>query len=193
MRVFKNAGEENTRETIELAAARARELQIGKIVVASSTGATALRFLESWPAERLVVVRSVVGFERADSQEMPADAEKQILSSGARLVTAAHAFGGLGRAVRRKFQTYQSDEIVAATLRIFGQGVKVACEVALMACDAGMVRTDEKVVSCGGSGSGADTALVLTPANTHNFFDMKVHEIICKPGNAAAEATWNTL
>ena len=189
MRVFKNAGEENTRETIELAAARARELQIGKIVVASSTGATALRFLESWPAERLVVVRSVVGFERADSQEMPADAEKQILSSGARLVTAAHAFGGLGRAVRRKFQTYQSDEIVAATLRIFGQGVKVACEVALMACDAGMVRTDEKVVSCGGSGSGADTALVLTPANTHNFFDMKVHEIICKPGNAAAEAT----
>jgi hypothetical protein len=186
MIIFKNAGEENTRQTIDLAVARAKELQIEKVVVASSTGATALRFLESWPASRLVVVRYVFGFERADAQEMPADVEKQILSKGARIVTAAHAFGGLGRAVRRKLQTYQLDEVIASTLRIFGQGVKVACEVALMACDAGMVRTDEKIVSCGGSGRGADTALVLTPANTHSFFDMKVHEIICKPENTAA-------
>lgn len=103
------------------------------------------------------------------------------LSEGVRLVTAAHAFGALGRAVRRKYQTHQVDEIVAGALRIFGQGTKVACEVALMACDAGAVRTDEKIFSCGGSGGGADTALVLTPANTHSFFDMRVHEIICKP------------
>jgi uncharacterized protein len=186
MIVFKNAGEENTHETIDLAVARAKELQIEKIVVASSTGATALRFLRAWPATRLVVVRYVFGFERPDAQEMLADVEKQILSEGARIVTAAHAFGGLGRAVRRKFQTYQTDEIIAGTLRIFGQGTKVACEVALMACDAGMVRTDEKIISCGGSGRGTDTALVLTPANTHSFFDMKVHEIICKPENAAS-------
>ena len=186
MVVFKNAGQENTRETIDLAVARAKELHVEKIVVASNTGATALRFLGSWPAARLVVVRSVFGFAHPDAQDMPADVEKQILAEGARLVTAAHAFGGLGRAVRRKFQTYQSDEIVAATLRIFGQGTKVSCEVALMACDAGMVRTDEKIVSCGGSGRGADSALVLTPANTHNFFDLKVHEIICKPENASS-------
>jgi hypothetical protein len=186
MILFKNAGEENTHETIDLAAARAKELQIEKIVVASSTGATALRFLRAWPATRLVVVRYVFSFERPDAQEMPADVEKQILSEGARIVTAAHAFGGLGRAVRRKFQTYQWDEIVAGTLRIFGQGTKVACEIALMACDAGVVRTDEKIISCGGSGRGTDTALVLTPANTHSFFDMKVHEIICKPENSAA-------
>jgi hypothetical protein len=186
MLIFKNTGEENTHETIDLAVARAKELQIEKIVLASSTGATALRFLRAWPATRLVVVRYVFGFERADAQEMPADVEKQILSEGARIVTAAHAFGSFGRAVRRKFQTYQPDEIVAAALRIFGQGTKVACEVALMACDAGLVRTSEKIVSCGGSGRGADTALVLTPANTHSFFDMKVHEIICKPENTAA-------
>jgi hypothetical protein len=181
MVIFKNAGEENTHQTIDLAAARAKELRIEKIVVASSTGATALRFFRAWPPSRLVVVRYVYGFERADAQEMPAEVEKQILSEGARIVTAAHPFGGLGRAVRRKFQTYQLDEVIAGALRIFGQGTKVACEVALMACDAGMVRTDEKIVSCGGSGRGTDTALVLTPANTHSFFDMKVHEIICKP------------
>jgi len=185
MIVFKNAGEENTHQVIELATGRANALRIEKIVVASSTGATALRFLKAWPATRLVVVRYVFGFEQPDVQEMPSAVEKQLLSEGVRLVTAAHAFGGLGRAVRRKYETYQVDEIIAGTLRIFGQGTKVACEAALMACDAGMVRTDENIISCGGSGRGSDTALVLTAANTHRFFDMKVHEVICKPELAA--------
>jgi len=181
MKVFEQRGEACTAEVVELATSRARELGVEKMVVASSTGATALRFLEAWPGSRLVVVRYVFGFEEPDVQEMPAEAEKQILSSGARIVTAAHAMGGLGRAVRRKFHTYQVDEIIAGALRIFGQGVKVACEIAMMACDAGWVRTTERVVACAGSGRGADTALVLTPANTHNFFDLKVHEIVCKP------------
>jgi len=181
MVIFKDGEPDATRQVIELATARAKELGIEKIVVASSTGATALRFLRAWPATRLVVVRYVFGFERANAQEMPADVEKQILAEGARIVTAAHSFGGLGRAARRKYETYQLDEIIAGALRIFGQGVKVACEISLMACDAGMARTDEKIVSCAGSGAGSDTALVLTPANTHSFFDLKVHEILCKP------------
>jgi hypothetical protein len=50
-----------------------------------------------------------------------------------------------------------------------------------MAADAGVVRTDEDVVSIGGTGQGADTAIVLAPVHTHNFFDLKVKEILCKP------------
>ena len=33
----------------------------------------------------------------------------------------------------------------------------------------------------GGSGRGADAALVLKPAHQNNFFDMRIREIICKP------------
>jgi len=179
--LFEESGDACTARVIELAVARSKALGITKIVTASSSGATALRFLKSWPGERLIVVRYVFGFEEPDVQEMPADVARQIEQAGARIVTAAHAFGGVGRAVRRKMNTYQVDEIIANTLRIFGQGVKVACEVTLMACDGGLVRTDEKVIACGGSGRGVDAALVVTPANTHNFFDLKVHEIICKP------------
>ena len=51
----------------------------------------------------------------------------------------------------------------------------------MMAADAGLVRTDEDVISVAGTNSGADTALVLTPVNTHNFFDLKVREILGKP------------
>jgi len=33
----------------------------------------------------------------------------------------------------------------------------------------------------GGSGKGADTAMVIKPAHAQNYLDMKVLEIICKP------------
>jgi len=68
-------------------------------------------------------------------------------------------------------------------LRTFGHGTKVAIEMALMAADAGLIRTDEDVISIAGTATGVDTALLLKPAHTHNFFDMKVKEIICKPFN----------
>jgi hypothetical protein len=57
----------------------------------------------------------------------------------------------------------------------------VAIELAMMAADAGLIRTDEDVISVGGTGRGADSALVLRPANSFNFFDLKVREIVCKP------------
>ena len=50
---------------------------------------------------------------------------------------------------------------------------------------AGLVRADEEVISIAGTGTGtgkeANTAVVLTPVNSHRFFDLKVKEIICKP------------
>jgi hypothetical protein len=102
---------------------------------------------------------------------------------GVRVLTCQHAFGGVGRGVRNRLGTYQVDEIMAYTLRTFGQGTKVAIEMALMAADAGLVRTDEDVISIGGTESGADTALVIKPANSSRVFEMKVREIICKPAN----------
>ena len=45
----------------------------------------------------------------------------------------------------------------------------------------GLVRTDEEVISIAGTGRGADTALVIQPANAQTFFDMRIKEIICKP------------
>ena len=72
-------------------------------------------------------------------------------------------------------------DIVANTLRIFGQGTKVACEITLMATDSGLVGTDEDIIAIAGTGKGADTAVVLSPVNSHNFFDLKIKEILCKP------------
>ena len=70
---------------------------------------------------------------------------------------------------------------MADTLKLFGQGTKVAIEVAIMAADAGAL-SGKRVLAVGGSGKGCDAALVLTPANSNAFFSLVVHEIVCKPG-----------
>ncbi len=128
-----------------------------------------------------MAVTHVTGFTEANFQELPAEERKRLEESGIQVLTATHALGTVGRAVRIKFATYQIDELIAHTLRIFGEGTKVAVEIALMAADAGLVPAGEPVISVGGTAEGADTALVLLPANTHRFFDLKVREILCKP------------
>lgn len=50
-----------------------------------------------------------------------------------------------------------------------------------MAVDAGLVRTDENIISVGGTAKGVDAALVLQPVNSSRFFDLKVKEVIYKP------------
>ncbi len=70
--------------------------------------------------------------------------------------------------------------LIANSLRLFGQGTKVAVEISIMAADAGTL-TGNDIISIGGTARGADTALVIKPVNQSNLFDMRIREIICKP------------
>jgi len=178
---FLEPGSVNTEETLKVAKRRAEELGIKSIVVASTSGETGLKALKIFVNYMVVVVTHATGFQAPDTQELSSQYKAEILEKGGTILTATHAFGGIGRAVRRRFNTYQVDEIIAQTLRTFGQGTKVACEIVLMAADAGLIRTDEEIISIGGTANGADTALVVKPAHTHDFFQLKVKEILCKP------------
>jgi hypothetical protein len=178
---FLEPGSVNTEETLKVAKRRAEELGIKSVVVASTSGETGLKALKVFANDRVVVVTHAAGFPTPDVQELTQANKSAILEKGGMVLTATHAFGGVGRAVRRRFNTYQVDEIMAHTLKVFGQGTKVACEIVLMAADAGLIRTDEEIISIGGTGSGADTALVIKPAHTHDFFQLKVREVLCKP------------
>ncbi len=83
--------------------------------------------------------------------------------------------------MREKFNTVVIVDIVLNTLSIFGQGMKVTCEISMMATDCGLVRTKEDIIAIAGTSQGADTAIVLKPVNSHQFFDLRVKEILCKP------------
>lgn len=178
---YEEPGRENTEETFKLAKRRAEELGVRNVVIASSTGTTGVKAAEFFKGFNLVVVTSVAGFREPNALRLTPENRKGIEDNGGKIIMATHAFGTLGRAVNRKFGGIQVDEIVAHVLRLFCAGVKVGCEIACMAVDAGLIRTDEEAIAIGGSGGGADTSIVVRPSNTHNFFDMKVLEILCKP------------
>ncbi|MBI3930558.1 MAG: hypothetical protein HY325_00895 [Chloroflexi bacterium] len=179
---FEKVGRENTETTLSIAKARAEELGIQTIVVASTYGDTAARAVEVFEGFRVIVVSHVTGHRDPDTHEFTAENRQKVESKGVPILSAAHAFtGGVNVAMRRKFNMYLLGDVIASVLRIFGQGMKVVCEVALMAADAGLVRTDENVIVISGSGRGADTAVVLKPVNSINFFDLKIQEILCKP------------
>jgi hypothetical protein len=178
---FEKPGPVNTDKTLSLAAERAKELSIATILLASSSGSTALKAAGLFLKGSLAVVTHSTGFERKDVQELLPKRREELEKLGCRVLTCQHAFGGVNRAVRRMLHTYQLDEIVAYTLRTMGQGFKVCLEIACMAADAGLVSVKKETICIAGTGTGADTAVVLTPANAQGFFELKVHEIVCKP------------
>lgn len=178
---FEITGEENTGTTLSIVRQRAEELSIKKVVIASNTGNSAVKALDVLAGLKVIVVTHVVGFREPDSDEFKDENRKIIQDKGGVVLTTAHAFAGLSTATRDKQNMSGTGVIIADTLRIFGQGMKVACEISLMAADSGLIRTDEDVISIGGSKRGSDTAIVLTPTNTRRFFDLKVREILCKP------------
>jgi hypothetical protein len=186
---FEKPGKENTQRTFELAKKRAEELGIKTILVASTRGETGVKACETFQGYDVVVVTHSTGFKEPDFQELTDENRAAIEAAGGTILTCQHTFGGVGRAVRKKLGTFELEEFIAYTLRLFGEGMKVVVEMALMAADAGLVRTDEAasshvrsgVIAIAGTGKGADTAVVLKPANAQAFFDLKVLEVLCKP------------
>jgi hypothetical protein len=130
---FSQPGPQNTARTLEVARRRADELGIRTILVASTRGETGVQAAQQFQGYVVVVVTHATGSAGPNTQELTEENRAAIESAGAKVLTCQHALGGISRAVRKKWGTYAMDEIVAQTLRIFGEGMKVCIEIALMA------------------------------------------------------------
>jgi hypothetical protein len=177
---FDQHGKDNTDQTLKFAAQRGRELGIKEAVVASSTGKTAYKAIDVLDGFQLTVVTYHCGFKEPFKNRMEDAVRKDLEDKGIRVIAAGHALSGVERSVAKKHSGVYPVLLIADTLRLFGQGTKVAVEVAIMAADGGTLSGND-IVSIGGSGSGADAALVLKPAHQNNFFDLRIREVICKP------------
>jgi hypothetical protein len=177
--LWEKKGKVNTDQTLALAVARGRELGIRHYVVASCTGETAEKLTAY--GENVVCVTQHTGFDSPGEQGMTPATMENLRGFGVHLLTTTHLLGGIDRAVENKFGGSYPGGIVAHTLRMLGQGTKVCVEVAVMALDAGLIPYGEEIISVGGSGQGADTALVIFPAHAKDFFNCEIREIICKP------------
>lgn len=172
---FEFPGKENTEEALKIAKDYAEKNKINNIIVASTTGYTAQKAAEIFSNKNLIVVTHVTGFQEADEQQFPSELRKRLEENGIHVITTAHAFGGVNKLV------HGFGEIIANTLRMFSEGVKVAVEIAAMAADAGLVSTREDAIAIAGTGRGADTVLLLRPANSKRLFELKIKRILAKP------------
>ncbi len=179
---FDKPGKDNTQQALKLAAARGKELGIEEVVLASTTGFTAYQAIEIFDGPRITAVTYHSGFKEPFKSQMPAEVRTDLQEKGIRVVAASHALSGVERSIAKKHSGVYPVLIMADTLRLFGQGVKVAVEVAVMAADAGAL-SGKDIIAIGGSGRGADAALVLKPAHQNNFFDLRIKEVVCKPRN----------
>ncbi len=177
---FEKAGRENTEAVLKAAEKRANELNINEIVVASTTGETGYKAIEIFENRKITVVTYHCGFRKPFEKVMEDNVKNDLILKGANVVMATHALSGIERAVFNKFSGTYPALLIADTLRLFGQGTKVAFEITIMAADAGAL-TGKDIISIGGTGKGADTAMVMKPANQSSIFDSKIREIICKP------------
>lgn len=181
--IWNEAGKNNTENTLQLAAQKAKELGIKHIVVASNTGETAEQLLKNdVNGINITVVTHHNGFRSPGENEMTMDTRIALKQKGIQIFTGTHLLAGADRGVRNMFGGVYPAEIIAQTLRMFGQGVKVAVEIAVMALDAGLIPYGEDVISIGGSSRGADAAIVVRPAHSNQIFDVEVREIIAMPG-----------
>jgi len=178
---FDKSGKENTEAAISIARQRAKELGIKTILVASTVGNTAVKAVEALSGFRVIVVTESTGIGQPNVQEFTEENRRIVESKGGIILTTTHVFAGVSKAMRTTFNTVAIGDIVSNTLYIFGQGMKVACEISMMAADSGLVRTDEDIIAIAGTSQGADTAIVLRPVNSHQFFDLRIKEILCKP------------
>lgn len=177
---FESAGKGNTGQVLTHAHQWAETLGIDEIVVATTTGATAYQALEIFKGAKVTAVTYHCGFKTPFESRMPADVRADLMQKGVNVVAATHALSGLERSLAQKHKGIYPVLIIADTLRLFGQGTKVAVEITLMAADAGVL-SGRDIIAIGGTGQGADTALVIKPAHMNSLFDMRIRQIVCKP------------
>jgi len=180
---WETAGVINTEPALQLAIQRGRELDIHHFVVASCSGATARKLLNLTTGANIVCVSHQVGFQHPGVDEMIPENRAYLQSKEVQVLTTTHLFAGVDRALRFQFKGVYPAEIMASTLRIFGQGVKVAVEIACMALDAGLIPYGQDVIAIAGTAEGADAAIVIRPAHSAHFFATQVKEVICMPKN----------
>ena len=183
--LFNDAGKQHTARTLEVVreAALARGIKyVAVATTAGDTGVAAARLFEGTGVKALAVTHNA-GFKEPGAQELLPELRDEILRLGGAVYTGTIPTRSIGTAIRNRFEGFSTEQVVASTLRMFGQGAKVCAEIAAMVCDAGLVPAGEDIICVAGTGGGADTAVVVAPRSANCFFDIKIREFLAKPAD----------
>ena len=144
---FEKPGRENTASCLEIVKQSLDENGYKHLLVASTTGETGMLFSAALQGRgiNIVVVTHSSGFKEPNTSEMPSDVRRAIEMKGSKVHTGSMLTHSIETAFSSKFSGLYPTLIVAQTLRRFGEGAKVCCEIVMMAVDAGLIPEGEEV------------------------------------------------
>jgi hypothetical protein len=191
---FGGPGKKNTARVVEVVLGRLEVGDIQTVVVASTTGYTAGLFADALQGRQGVTLISVG--ETPLAAEWDAKAQYPFLAPEVKqglerrgVIVADRVPYLMHSSVldSSRWQVPSAEEIVRDTLYAFGQGMKVAVEVVLIAVASGFLAPYQDVIAVGGTARGADTAIVLRATFPNHILSaehakrLKIHEVLCKP------------
>lgn len=139
--IFENKGKENTLETLHIALNAAKER--GTTLVVLRARRHAYRTHQNAGSARDKCADGpggqAYGYPKQGVNTMTDERRAELTAAGVHIIHAAHALSGAERGISRKFSGAYPVEIMAHTLRMFGQGTKVCVEIAMMALDNGAI------------------------------------------------------
>lgn len=187
---FDEPGTQNTQYVVEAVVNRLEAGGIENIVVASTSGETAVKFARSLEGKGRMICVSEAPYRREWGEEWPClrpEHKEELQKLGVTVIDMVpYVFHGSVLEAARWNTTFP-ERLVKETLYCFGQGMKVAVEVVLIATSCGYLSPCEEVIGVGGSGEGADTAIVLRATYPASIFDrdpgkrLEIREVLAMP------------
>lgn len=197
---FERPGKKNTDKVVQAVIERLAEGDIKTVVIASTTGYTAFKFSEALQERRegsavaATDVRLISMAEGALIREwgteypsLKAEDKQELERRGVVVADRVSYLLHSSLLDDSEWRFPAPEEMVKQTLYAFGQGLKVAVEVVLMAVACGFLEPFQKVIAVGGTSRGADTAIVVNATYPNHFFSkdpakrLTIYEILCKP------------
>jgi len=187
---FDEPGEQNTELVIEAVSQRLEADGIRKVVVASTSGETAAKFARDLKGRAELICVSQAPYRREWDEEWPClrqEFRQELERLRVAIVDKAPYVFHNSVLEGAPWSDAFPERLVRETLYCFGQGMKVAVEVVLMGVSCGYVTPYEDVIGVGGSGNGADTAIVLRATYPACLFDkdpakkLEIREVIAMP------------
>ncbi len=171
----------DTDSVLDIAKSYAEKHDIRYVVVATTSGETGAKaaalFDEGF---NVVTVTHATGFRKPGEQELEERHRQRIVDNDGAVFTGPMIFHTWNDFYRKQQGSIMPTTIIADTLRMFGQGTKVAVEIAAMAADAGHIPPGD-VLSIAGTGHGADTVLHIDAAHSKRLMDTRVVDVVAKP------------
>ena len=180
---FEEPGKANTGACLQIVKEMVKKESYTNVVVASTSGDTALAFHEALKGldANLVIVTHSAGFKQPNQIEFNENIREQLNKEDTKVLTTTILTHSLETSLASKFQGVLPTHIIAHSLRRWGEGSKVCCEIVMEAADAGLIPEEECVIAVAGTGHGADTVCVIKSATSKRFLELFVSEVRAKP------------